>query len=214
MHLLFVNTGQPQTFAWQGRSVRTGIFKTPTAGPVAVTAGNLAGDGQADLRVHGGPNKAVYAYPYEHYAYWQTQPLRVPLTPGVFGENLTTEGLLETQVRLGDCFRAGTAVLMAAQPRMPCFKLNLRFDDTTMLSRFQAAGRSGIYFRVREPGVVQAGDPITLVESLVQAPTIQDAVDAFYQPAASPERLQALLAVPTLPNFLKARYRQLLQTRS
>ena len=211
MQLLSVNAGQPQIFSWQGRQVRTGIFKTPVAGPVAVAADNLAGDGQADLRVHGGPNKAVYAYPHEHYAYWQAQPLRVPLTPGVFGENLTTQGLLENQVQLGDCFRVGTAVLLAAQPRMPCFKLGLRFDDAGMLARFQAAGRSGIYFRVREPGVVQAGDPIVLLEPGALGVTVQDAVDAFYHPAPDAARLQALLAAPFLPKFLKTRYRSLLK---
>lgn len=211
MHLISVNVGLPQTLTWQGRRVRTGIGKAPVAGPVAVQAENLAGDGQADLRVHGGPNKAVYAYAHEHYAYWQTQPLREPLAPGAFGENLTTEGLLESQVRLGDSFRVGTAVLMAVQPRMPCFKLNVRFADATMLARFQAAGRNGIYFRVLAPGVLQAGDAITLLEPSKHAVTIQDAVDAFNVPPQAPEPLRALLAVPFLPNFLKTRYRQQLQ---
>ena len=123
MQLLSVNVGRPRTIEWHGRAISTAIFKQAVAGPVALAGVNLAGDEQADLSVHGGPDKAVYAYPQEHHAYWQQHLPAAQLVPGAFGENLTTTGLLETQVRVGDCFQIGTAVLLAVQPRRPCLDL-------------------------------------------------------------------------------------------
>lgn len=143
--------------------MRTSIFKQPVVEPVPVYADHLAGDGQADLQVHGGPDKAVYAYPYEHYAFWQQYIASDKLVMGAFGENLTTVGLLENQVRVGDCYQIGTAVLMAIQPRRPCVKLSIRLEDEQLVRRFEQAGRSGIYFRVQQQGMLQAGDSITLV---------------------------------------------------
>lgn len=210
MRLLSVNTALPQDLVWHGKPVRTSIFKQPVTGPVPVLAEHLAGDGQADLKHHGGPDKAVYAYPSEHYPYWEAYVPADKLVPGAFGENLTTAGLLESDVRLGDCFQIGSAVLMAVQPRVPCFKLNVRLDDARMVRRFQAAGRSGIYFRVVEPGTLQAGDALTLVQRSAHEVTIQQVVDNFYLPDKDLPTIRALLQVPFLRPSLRAKFSRIL----
>ncbi len=199
MQIVSVNVGLPREVIWKGRAVSTGIFKQPVVGPVAVLAEHLAGDGQADLRVHGGPDKAVYAYPLEHYAYWQALVPPELLGPGALGENLTTTGLLESAVRMGDCFRAGTAVLMAVQPRRPCFKLGIRLNDERMLKQFQEARRCGIYFRVVQTGVLQAGDALDLVERSPHGVTIQDVADCHYLPQKDFAKIERILALPFLP---------------
>ncbi len=210
MQLISVNIAEPRDVEWQGAIVRTSIFKRPAPGPVAVLADRLAGDGQADYRHHGGPDKAVYAYPAEHWAYWSTYVPHEKLGPGAFGENLTTEGLLESEVCLGDCFRVGSAVLMAMQPRVPCFKLNIRLDDEQMVRRFQHAGRSGIYFRVVQPGTLQAGDAIALVERSRYAVTIQQVVDNYYGVGQDLAAIRTILEVPFLRPSLQARFRAII----
>ena len=144
--------------------VSTGIFKEPVVGPVRVVRHNLDGDGQADLTVHGGPTKAVYAYPSEHYEFWRGELPGTELAWGRFGENLTTEGLDEESVSIGDRFRVGTARLVVTEPRMPCFKLGLRFGDPKMIKRFLQSQRTGFYFGVEEEGQVEVGDTIELLE--------------------------------------------------
>lgn len=210
MHIVSVNIGLPQDIAWKSRMVRTSIFKQPVADPVPVRAEHLEGDGQADLRVHGGPNKAVYAYPQEHYAFWQEHLPASLLVPGAFGENLTTLGLLEDQVRVGDCYQVGTAVLMAIQPRQPCFKLGIRLQDDGMVRRFEQAGRSGIYFRVEQEGVLQAGNPITLVKPSPYAVTIQDLVACNAPGPKDAYKLREILAVPYLTPSWRGRVSRLL----
>jgi len=210
MHIVSVNVGMPQDVAWQGRLVRTSIFKQPVAGPVQMLAEHLAGDGQADLRVHGGPNKAVYAYPQEHHEFWQAYLSPAQLVAGAFGENLTTVGLLETDVRVGDYYQMGTAVLMAFQPRQPCFKLGIRLQDDSMARRFEQARRSGIYFRVEQQGVVQAGDSITLVQPSPYTVTIQDMVDADTSGPQDPQKLQAILNLPYLSDSRRKQLTRLL----
>ncbi|UOQ69653.1 MOSC domain-containing protein [Hymenobacter volaticus] len=214
MQIVSVNVGLPQEVHWKGRAVITSIFKQPVLGPVAVHAEHLAGDGQADLRVHGGPDKAVYAYPQEHYAYWQ--PLVPPelLGPGALGENLTTTGLLESEVRMGDCFRAGTAVLMAVQPRRPCFKLGIRLNDERVVKQFQEARRCGIYFRVVQTGVLQAGDALELVERSPYAVTIQDVADCYYLPEKDYTKLMQILALPFLPPSWREGFEKLAAAQS
>ncbi|OUJ70851.1 MOSC domain-containing protein [Hymenobacter crusticola] len=199
MQIVSVNVALPREVSWKGRTVATSIFKQPTGEPVAVLAEHLAGDGQADLRVHGGPDKAVYAYPQEHYAYWQTLVPPELLSPGALGENLTTTGLLESEVRMGDCFRAGTAVLMAVQPRRPCFKLGIRLNDERVVKQFQEARRPGIYFRVLQTGVLQDGDALELVERSAYDVTIQDVADCHYLPQKDFAKLAQILAMPFLP---------------
>jgi MOSC domain-containing protein YiiM len=159
--VLSVNVALPRTVTWNEREVVTGIFKRPVLGRVTVRELGLEGDGQADLTVHGGVRKAVYAYPSEHYDYWQHE-LKRDLTWGMFGENLTIVGLLEDSVRLGDRFRVGSVELEVTQPRFPCYKLGIKFGSMEMVQRFQDSGRSGFYFTVRSKGEIAAGDPITL----------------------------------------------------
>ncbi|WP_046242577.1 MOSC domain-containing protein [Hymenobacter terrenus] len=212
MQILSVNIGLPQQYTWRGKSIETSIFKAPTTDLVAVHPEHLAGYGQADLRVHGGPDKAVYSYPTEHYGYWAPYIPAALLTPGAFGENLTTQGLLESEVRVGDCFRAGTAVLIAVQPRMPCFKLGLRLNDEHLVKRFLEARRSGIYFRVVQTGTLRAGDALTLVQPATHAVTIQQVVEAYYAHASEKDAalLRTIVEVRELPTSLKSQFRTML----
>lgn len=210
MQLLSLNVALPQAIAWQGNTIRTSIFKQPVAGPVQLHAEHLAGDGQADLRVHGGPDKAVYAYPQEHHTYWQQHLPAAQLVPGAFGENLTTTGLLETQVRVGDCFQIGTAVLLAVQPRRPCLKLGIRWQRPSLVREFEEAQRPGIYFRVVQPGHLQAGDAITLIEPSACAVTIQDMVQMLAPTYPDLGKVRALLALPTLSPSWHERLERLL----
>jgi MOSC domain-containing protein YiiM len=211
MTIVSVNVGQPREVVWKGKAVRTGIFKAPVSGPVAVLADRLAGDEQVDRRVHGGPTKAVYAYDLAHYAFWQQQLPGTALTPGIFGENLTTSGLLDHDVCLGDTFAVGTAVLVALQPRLPCVKLGIRFNDERIIRQFQEARRSGIYFGVRQPGQVQVGDAFVLLERAAPGLTIQAITDQFYRPDKQPDQLAALLAHPLLPAFFRESFTRMLQ---
>jgi MOSC domain-containing protein YiiM len=161
MHVVSVNVGVPRTVSWKGRDVTTGIFKEPVESRIPLRRLNFDGDGQADLSVHGGAAKAVYAYPLAHYAFWQEQ-LGVELPFGAFGENLTVEGLpLEKDAAIGDRFRVGTAELVVTQPRLPCYKLGLRFGREDMVKRFLASGRTGYYLAVDVEGDVEAGDRVT-----------------------------------------------------
>jgi len=161
MRVLSVQVGRPRMVEWHGKEIRTSIYKTPVDGKVQSVAHNLQGDEQSDPSVHGGEAKAVYAYPYEHYAYWEGV-LNTKLPPGAFGENLTTEGLLETDVTVGDRFRIGTIELVATQPRMPCYKLGIRHVNDDMVRLFLAALKPGIYFQIAQHGELGSGDPIEL----------------------------------------------------
>ena len=158
-----MNVGLPQDVEWRGRSYHTAIFKTPVTGRVRVEALNLDGDRQADLSVHGGRDKAVYGYPIEHYPFWQSELEGKELGWGALGENLTTEGLLEDEVQIGDRFRVGSAEPVVTQPRIPCDKLALRHRRPDLPKRFLASGRSGFYFAVVQEGEIGPGDAIECV---------------------------------------------------
>ncbi|HEX6723814.1 MAG TPA: MOSC domain-containing protein [Gaiella sp.] len=160
MRVLSVNVGLPRVVTWRGKPVTTGIFKEPVAVRVPLRTLNLDGDGQADLRVHGGPDKAVYAYPSESYELWSRERPELALGSGVFGENLTTEGLLDDDVSVGDRFRVGTAELVVTQPRLPCFKLGIRMGRDAFVTEFLERGLLGFYLAVVREGDVAAGDPI------------------------------------------------------
>jgi MOSC domain-containing protein YiiM len=174
MKLISVNVGLPREVAVNGGSVRTGIFKHAVSGAVRVERLNLVGDRQADLSVHGGPNKAVYAYPEEHYDYWRRELAEDELPWGMFGENLTTEELHESSVFIGDRYRVGTAELAVTQPRSPCYKLGIRFGRPEMVKRFLHSGRSGFYFAVAQEGEVKAGDSIELLSREANSLPISD----------------------------------------
>ncbi len=163
MRLISVNVGLPRAVQWKGNTVTTGIYKQPVAERVALRAHNLEGDGQADLSVHGGADKAVYLYPAEHYAFWRREFPDTELPWGMFGENLTTEGLLESTAHIGDRLRIGSAVVRITEPRIPCYKLALRFKRVDVVKRFLASARSGFYAAVEQAGEVQAGDALTLL---------------------------------------------------
>jgi MOSC domain-containing protein YiiM len=160
MKLVSVNVGLPREVPYRGKTVKTGIFKAPVAGRIRVRTLNLEGDRQADLSVHGGPSKAVYVYPSEHYAYWRRELPGVDLPWGMFGENFTTEGLREDQVNIGDRFRIGSAEVMATEPRLPCYKLGVKFGREDIVKRFLQSGRTGFYAAVLQEGEVGAGDGI------------------------------------------------------
>ena len=163
MKLVSINVGRPRQIERRGKTVRTSIFKDPLAGPVRVQKLNLAGDEQSDLSVHGGVDKAVYAYPSEHYAYWREQLPEMKLPWGSFGENLTTEGLNDKTLQIGDRLSIGSAEFVVTQPRLPCFKLGVRFGRPDMMKRFQKSGRTGFYLAVLQEGVISAGDSIQVV---------------------------------------------------
>jgi MOSC domain-containing protein YiiM len=179
MKVLSVNVGQTRQVIWKGQEVVTGIFKSPVNGPVVIHRLNVAGDQQADLRVHGGVDKAVYAYPSEHYPYWQDQYPAKSIAYAMFGENLTTTGLVEEEVWIGDVFRVGEAVLQVSQPRIPCYKLGIRFDDASIVKAFLESRRSGIYFRVLEEGNVEAGSAISLVGQDSHGLSVADVVRLY-----------------------------------
>jgi MOSC domain-containing protein YiiM len=159
-----VNIGLPRDVLWRGKPITTGIWKAPVAGRVPVHRLNLDGDRQADLRVHGGPDKAVYAYPSESYALWSHERPELELGPGTFGENLTTEGLPDSDVNVGDRFRVGTAELVVTQPRLPCFKLGIRMGRDEFVTEFLQRGLFGFYLAVSREGEVAAGDEIVELE--------------------------------------------------
>jgi MOSC domain-containing protein YiiM len=197
MRVVSVNVGLPKVHTWQRRFVRTAIFKDPVPGPVPIRKLNLDGDAQADLTVHGGPDKAVYAYPSDHYADWQGL-LGRDLAPGAFGENLTTEGLIEDRVHVGDEFRVGTARLVVTQPRMPCYKLGLRFGDAGMVRTFLKVGRPGIYFAVVEEGVVAPGDPVERLAEGINRVTLIEMFALMFDKDPDPAAVRRLLEVPAL----------------
>jgi MOSC domain-containing protein YiiM len=174
--VLSVNVGLPRDFEWQGRIVRTSIYKSPVATAVRVETLNLDGDRQSDPSVHGGADKAVYAYPSEHYAFWRTELGEEDLGWGSFGENLTMAGLTESAVLVGDVLRVGTAELRVTAPRLPCYKLDLRFGRSDMVQRFLRSGRTGFYLSVAREGEVRAGDSVEMVARTAGSPTIAEAV--------------------------------------
>ena len=163
MKLVSLNYGLPREVEWHGRTVTTGIFKEPVGGRVALRRLNL-GDRQADLTVHGGEAKAVYCYPLAHYEYWKAELPGRALSMGMFGENFTTDGLSETSVFLGDKFSIGSAEVVVTQPRVPCYKLGIRFQSDEMVKRFLASGRTGFYVAVTREGDVAPGDEIVSIE--------------------------------------------------
>jgi len=198
MQVVSVNVGMPRNVQWRGRIVRTGIFKEPVSGIRPVRRLNLDGDAQADLTVHGGRDKAVYGYPSEHYDFWRAEWPRDDYPWGIFGENLSTEGLMEDRVCIGDQFRVGTARLIVTQPRMPCFKLGIRFEDPRIIERFLESRRSGIYFAVVDEGEVAAGDRIELLSEDPNRMSIVELLNLVLDLAPSEAQLRRALSIPAL----------------
>jgi MOSC domain-containing protein YiiM len=174
MDIVAVNVAIPRLVEFDGRLISTGIYKTPVRGPRRVGRTNIEGDGQADLTVHGGPDKAVYAFPLEHYAFYQEALGRDPFEYGQFGENLTTRGLLEAGVRIGDRYRMGEVLFEVSQPRAPCFKFAIKMGSSEVIRIFLESGRSGFYLRVLEEGLIAAGDGIELAATDAAAPSVAE----------------------------------------
>ena len=174
MKLISLNVALPRLTTYNGATINTGIFKQPVSGPVQLRTLNLDGDRQADLTVHGGPFKAVYGYPSEHYEFWRRELPGVNLPWGMFGENFTTDGLLESDLHIGDRLKIGTATLVVRQPRMPCYKLAAKFQREDLVARFLHSGRSGFYFSVEREGAVEAGDSFEFLSREPQAITIAE----------------------------------------
>jgi MOSC domain-containing protein YiiM len=206
MKLVSLNVGLPREVPWHGRMVTTSIFKEPVAGRIALRKLNFDGDRQADLTVHGGEFKAVYAYPIEHYAYWKKELPGRELPFGSFGENLTTEGLLETSLHLGDRVTLGSAELIVTQPRLPCYKLGLRFNSDEMVKRFLASARTGSYFAVVREGQVAAGDEIALAYTDPRAVPVSEITRLYVEKNytdADAACIQRALQVPSFPDSWK-----------
>jgi len=207
VRLVSVSVGLPRDVEWHHRTVRTSIWKEPVAGRVPLTTLNLEGDRQSDLSVHGGRNKAVYIYPSEHYEYWRHELPGIDLPWGSFGENLTTEGLLETEVRIGDRLRIGSAELFVTQPRMPCYKLGIRFGHDGMVRKFLQSRRSGFYVAVAREGDVGDGDRIDLTDREENGMTVGEIMALHEGEVHDPQLLKRAILSPALPDNWKDEFR-------
>jgi MOSC domain-containing protein YiiM len=204
MKVLSVNVGLPREVVSKGKSVTTAIFKDPIEGRVQIRTLNLDGDRQADLTVHGGVDKAVYAYPAEHYDYWRRELPDMELPWGMFGENLTVEGMFEDELNIGDRFQIGSAELMVKQPRLPCYKLAVKFRRDDIIKRFLDSGRTGFYFAVLKEGDVGAGDSIEMLSGDNNGLTVAGLTRLYLDHERDIETLQKALRVEALPDSWKA----------
>jgi len=206
MKLVSINAGLPRDLTWDGNKVTTSIWKEPVSGPVRVSRLNIDGDRQSDLSVHGGADKAVYVYPAEHYEYWRRELPGVELRPGAFGENFTTTGLSE-EFRIGDRLRIGSAEFAVTQPRLPCFKLALRFGRPDIVKRFLRSGRTGFYLSVTREGEVNAGDPIHVNPSPADTLTVADIVRLYAKDSKNREMLMLTTRTAGLPESWRDYFR-------
>lgn len=211
MKLISVNIGLPRIVMQNGDPVSTGIFKTPIPGRVMLRTLNLDGDRQADLSVHGGPTKAVYAYPSEHYDYWKHELPGMELPWGMFGENFTTAGLFESELNIGDKFRVGSAVVVVTEPRMPCYKLAIRFERPDIIKRFLASERTGFYFAVLQKGEVGAGDEIQLIEKSKDNVKVSDITQLYTREKHNLPLLRRAIEVEALPESWRGYFRKRLE---
>lgn len=200
MKLISLNTARPQLIIYKGETISTGIFKKPVSSAVMLRTLNLDGDRQADLSVHGGPFKAVYGYPSEHYEYWQRELPGYELPWAAFGENFTTVGLSEDDLHVGDRFRVGGSVLMVRQLRMPCYKLAAKFRRDDMIDRFLHSSRSGFYFSVEQEGEVREGDSIELISRNQPGITIAEMNRVIVHDRYNRDLLQKAIDTPQLPD--------------
>ena len=214
MKLVSVNTGLPREVNWHGRIVTTGIFKQPIENHVAVRNLNLDGDRQADLTVHGGEYKAVYCYPVAHYDYWTRELPGQQLPMGMFGENFTTDGLLEDSVYIGDQFSVGSAEVIVTQPRLPCYKLGVRFQSDDMVKRFLASGRTGFYLAVTHEGEVGAGDEIKEIDQDPNRVPVSEITRLYITKRYGDDEVSSVrraMRVAALPESWKEYFRERLQ---
>jgi MOSC domain-containing protein YiiM len=213
MRIVSVNVGVPRELSWDGKVAMSGIFKEPVTGPVAIRRLNLDGDQQADLTVHGGADKAVYGYPSEHYQYWQSELPEVAMGWGMFGENLTTEGMVETEVHVGDRFRVGSAELQVTGPRLPCYKLAMKFRRDDIIRRFLASGRTGFYFAVVTEGNVEAGNRVELVYRDDAGISISEVTRLYTDKHPNTELLRRAAGLEALPGSWRDFFRRKLENK-
>ena len=199
MKIISLNVGRPRLVSHNGERVSTGIFKNPIASRVMMRTLNLDGDRQADLSVHGGASKAVYVYPSEHYEFWKREFPEMDLPWGMFGENLTTTDLLETEINIGDKFRIGAAEVMVTQPRMPCYKLGLKFGRADIIKRFLQSERTGFYLAVLQEGEVGVGDELELIERNTHDVRVNDITRLYTREKHNTALLRRAIAVEALP---------------
>jgi MOSC domain-containing protein YiiM len=214
MKIVSLNVGLPRDVTWHGRVVTTGIFKSPVPGRVALRTLNLDGDAQADLTVHGGEYKAVYCYPVEHYAYWKKELPGRDLPMGMFGENFTTDGLQEDSVHLGDRFSVGSGEVVVTQPRLPCYKLGVRFQSDDMVRRFLASGRTGFYVAVTREGEVAASGEIKVISRDGNAVPVSEITRLYIAKRYDDNDVKAVgraLRVAALPESWKEYFRERLE---
>ncbi len=211
MKILSLNVGLPREVTWQGKLVTTGIFKEPVNGPVMLRTLNLDGDRQADLTVHGGVDKAVYAYPSEHYGYWRAELPGVDLPWGMFGENFMSEGLLEETVYIGDRFRIGETEVIVTEPRMPCYKLGIKFGRADIIKRFLASRRTGFYFAVAREGMVSAGDAVEFIGRDQQEISAADIIRLYAFERSDVKGLRRAIEVKALPESWKGYFQHQLE---
>lgn len=200
MKIISINVGRPRLVMRNDEPVSTGIFKEPIAGRVMLRTLNLDGDRQADLTLHGGPYKAVYVYPSEHYEFWKRELPDMELPWGVFGENFTTVGMFETEINIGDRFRIGSAEVMVTQPRMPCYKLGIRFGRTDIIKRFLASERTGFYLSVLKEGEVGVDDEFELLEKNASGVKVVDVTRLYSTDKQNVDLLQRAIATEALPS--------------
>ena len=203
MKLISLNVGKPQAFIYNGKEVYTSIFKYPVEGEKKVSTTNIEGDEQSDLAVHGGALKAVYSYDISYYHHWKNILQRDNWDYGLFGENLTTEGLSDDNILIGNIYQLGSVYLKAIQPRFPCYKINIRFNSENMVQQFTNEAKNGTYFSVVQEGTLQAGNTIELVETSTHKITIQQLVNAYYNKGADKEILNQILGIDFLPVRLR-----------
>jgi MOSC domain-containing protein YiiM len=210
MKVLSVNVGLPRKVLFNGQTITTAIFKDPVKGPIMLRKINLDGDKQADLTVHGGADKAVYSYPVEHYDYWRKQYPNIDIIWGMFGENFTTQGLMEDTVNIGDQVQIGSAKLVATQPRMPCYKLGVRFGIMEIIRRFLSSGRPGIYFKVLKQGEVKTDDKIEIIEKDKNNVTVKDIVRLYINRdhIDNIETMRRAIKISALPEGWKYEFQQ------
>ncbi len=210
MKLVSLNVGLPKLVLNHGEPVSTGIFKHPVDQRIALRTLNLDGDRQSDLSVHGGPEKAVYGYPSEHYEFWKNQFPTMDLPWGMFGENFTTEGMFESDLNIGDVFKVGSATVMVTQPRMPCYKLGIKFGRADILKRFLQSGRTGFYFSVQEEGEVGVGDQLNLLK-INKGVKVSDITHLYVSHQPDAGLLRRAIAVDALPESWRAYFRERLE---
>ena len=208
MKIVSLNVGRPRLVLRNDEPVSTGIFKEPVTGRVMLRTLNLDGDRQADLTVHGGPQKAVYLYPSEHYPFWKQELPDMDLPWGMFGENFTSEGLLETETHIGDRFRIGSAEVMVTQPRMPCYKLGIRFGRTDIIKRFLVSERTGFYFSVLKEGEAGVGDEIKLLARNTSGVRVVDVTRLYSSERDNVDLMRRAIATEALPDSWRDYFRK------